>query len=108
MTIVTLMILACLLGAGLIGSQLRAQTLNPIQLENHNSGTTSWKLSNAATNREIEGYASRTSVNAGEEIGFFVNAPNDSQYTITIYRLGYYQGLGGRQMTQPVTLRGFA
>ena len=101
------MILACLLGAGLTGIQLHAQTLNPIQLENQNSGTASWKLSNVALNREIEGYASETSVNAGEQISFFVNAPNDSQYTITIYRLGYYQGLGARQMAPPVTLRGF-
>src|SRR5580700_4887247 len=108
-TIVALMILACLPGAGLNASMLHAQdTLNPIQLENQNSGTTSWKLSNVALNREIEGYASETSVNAGEEISFFVNAPTDSQYTIAIYRLGYYQGLGARQMTPSAILKGFA
>ena len=48
-----------------------------------------------------------TSVNAGGQISFFVNTI-DPQYTLTIYRLGYYGGLGGRQMTQPVTLTGIA
>ena len=86
---------------------LFAQSANPIQIENQNPGTSSWLLSNVANNNEIEGYASLTSVNAGDQISFFVNTI-DPNYTLTIYRLGYYGGLGGRQMTQPVTLGGIA
>ena len=86
---------------------LFAQSANPIQIENQNPGTTAWLITNAANANEIEGYASLTSVNAGSQISFFVNTI-DPQYTLTIYRLGYYGGLGGRQMTQPVTLTGIA
>ncbi len=86
---------------------LFAQSANPIQIENQNQGTTSWLITNNANQHEIEGYASLTSVNAGDDISFFVNTI-DPQYTLTIYRLGYYGGLGGRQMTQPVTLAGIA
>ena len=86
---------------------LLAQSANPIQIENQNPGSTGWLLNNVANNNEIEGYASLTSVNAGGQVSFFVNTI-DPQYTLTIYRLGYYGGLGGRQMTQPVTLTGIA
>ena len=86
---------------------LFAQSANPIQIENQNPGTTAWLLTNVANNNEIEGYASQTSVNAGDQIDFFVNTI-DPNYTLTIYRLGYYNGTGGRQMTQPVTLGGIA
>jgi hypothetical protein len=100
----------CALFILLIGGRTRAlfaQSGNPIQIENQNPGTSSWLITNTANNHEIEGYASLTSVNAGSQISFFVNTI-DPQYTMTIYRLGYYGGLGGRQMTQPVTLSGIA
>jgi hypothetical protein len=84
---------------------LFAQSANAIQSENQNPGTSSWLLTNVAIQHEIEGYASATSVNAGDEVSFFVNTV-DPQYTVTIYRLGYYAGLGARQMTQPVTRGG--
>jgi hypothetical protein len=96
---------ACLIGGR--GASLFGQSPNPIQAENQNPGTSSWLLTNVAANREIEGYASLTSVNAGEQISFFVNTI-DPSYTLTIYRLGYYGGLGGRQMMQPVTLGGIS
>src|SRR6266852_3062669 len=84
-----------------------AQTANPIQIENAKPGTTSWNLDNSASNHEIEGYASLTSVNAGGQISFFVNT-SDPTFTLIIYRLGWYGGLGGRQMTNPVDLPGTA
>ncbi len=98
------------LGLILIGGHafsLFAQSANPIQIENQNPGTFAWFPQNVANNHEIEGYASLTSINAGGQISFFVNT-SDPQYTLTVYRLGYYQGLGGRQMTSPVTLTGIA
>lgn len=78
---------------------------NPIKTENAKAGTTEWNLTNPATNHEIEGYASATSVNRGSQIQFFVNTA-DSSYTLQVFRLGWYGGLGGRQMTDPVTLLG--
>ena len=78
---------------------------NPIQLENAQTGTTNWNLSNPSTNRQIEGYASAASINRGDQISFFVNTA-DPTYTLQIFRMGWYGGTGGRQMTQPVVLTG--
>ena len=80
---------------------------NQIEIENREQGTGDWKLSHVARNHEIEGYASLTSVNAGEEISFFINT-TDREYTLSIFRMGYYGGLGGRLMTSPIKLRGLA
>ncbi|KAB8334749.1 hypothetical protein SD80_007205 [Scytonema tolypothrichoides VB-61278] len=75
---------------------------NPITIENIKPGTSDWQLTNPATKREIEGYASLTSVNRGDEIKFFVNTKEPS-YTIEIFRMGWYGGAGGRQTAPPVT-----
>jgi hypothetical protein len=48
----------------------------------------------------IEGYCSRQSVKPGEKIDFFVSTDPTSPFHIDIYRLGYYQGKGGRHMTR--------
>src|ERR1700704_2749644 len=66
---------------------------NAVQNENALPGTTSWQLSNPATNREIEGYASLTSVNQGKQISLFVNTSEPS-YAIDIFRMGWYGGNG--------------
>jgi hypothetical protein len=102
-SIAALLIAVCIVVLLLAGNSSSGQ--NPIQIENSNAGTTSWQLSNYAGSHEIEGYASAVSVNAGGSISLFVNtaAPN---YTLTVYRVGWYGGLGGRQMTAPVTLPG--
>ena len=65
---------------------------NPIVLENQNPGTTSWQLTvdHKALNQEIEGYASKTSVNKGSTIDLKVSLSNNAQYTMDIYRLGWY------------------
>ena len=68
---------------------------NPIQIENSNPGTSGWQLSNPATNREIEGYASLTSVDLGGQISFFVST-SDTTFHIDIFRTGWYQGIGAR------------
>jgi hypothetical protein len=84
---------------------VQAQSGNPIQVENSYPGTTDWQLSNAAGNHEIEGYASQTSVNRGAPISFFVNT-TDPSYTLEVFRIGWYGGLGARRMTAAVTLPG--
>ena len=76
---------------------------NPIQAENARPGTTDWQLQNPSGDNEgsqIEGYASATSVNRGANISFFVRTTGTS-YTIAIYRLGWYGGLGGRLEVAP-------
>src|SRR5436305_835051 len=76
---------------------------NPIQTENANPGTPGWQLSNPALNREIEGYASLTSVNVGATINFSVST-SDPTFKIEIFRTGWYGGVGARLLqTVPST-----
>lgn len=81
-------------------------SLNPVQIENRQPGTGAWVLTKPARNHEIEGYASSTSVNRGETLRFYVNtlAPT---YRLTIYRMGWYGGLGARQVSGPTELTGY-
>ncbi len=65
---------------------------NAIVLENQQPGTTSWQFTdfNKAEHHEIEGYASLTSVNKGGSIDFKVSLSSSAQYTMDVYRLGWY------------------
>lgn len=74
---------------------------NPIQIENIKAGTSDWQLSKPAINHEIEGFASLTSVNRGDEIKLFVKT-KDPAYTIEFYRMGWYGGKGGRTVAPAV------
>lgn len=83
--------------------QRRDATL--ITRENRRPGTRDWMLTNTridpATKYRcpwIEGYCSRTSVRAGEEISFHVSTNPPSSFRLDLFRMGYYGGLGGRQM----------
>ncbi|MDB5770763.1 MAG: hypothetical protein JWM42_1137 [Burkholderia sp.] len=83
------------------------QDRNVIQLENAKTAqdgvTSRWYIESLdyASNREIEGYASSTSVRRGESIQLFVNTAEPS-YSISIYRIGWYGGQGGRLMAGPI------
>ncbi len=79
---------------------------NPIVLENQNPGTRDWEITNLATNNEIAGYASATSVNRGEILPIKVSLARPGEYKIDIYRLGYYGGSGGRFITGSGLLNG--
>jgi hypothetical protein len=76
-----------------------------VKRENAMSGTRDWLLSNTRIDPQtkyrcpwIEGYGSRTSVRAGEEISFHVSTNPPSAFTLEIYRMGHYGGDGGRLM----------
>ncbi len=81
---------------------------NPIYLENLNPGTTNWKLVNRGSRAsgEIAGYASATSVNKGQSLDIKVSLGEAGQFTIDVYRLGYYGGKGGRLMASSGSLNG--
>jgi hypothetical protein len=83
-------------------------TENAIALENARPGTSSWRLTNPATDREIEGYASLTSVDrGGRQIDFFVSTQITEDFTYEVFRMGWYGGAGARLHLGPVTLQGF-
>ena len=99
---VLLLITVLLLTAFLIQQKLGATQLNPIEQENRLPGTTAWQWSNLATYDlqthrypEIEGYARATSAIAGDTLTFSVSTTAPT-FTAAIYRLGWYQGKGGR------------
>jgi hypothetical protein len=77
---------------------------NPTLLENQQTGSNKWQLNlagfKAATDAEqqIAGYASSTSANKGEQITFYITVTPVQTYTIDIYRIGWYNGRGGRRL----------
>ena len=70
------------------------------QRENELRGTSDWQLTRVWPNRHkfrtslIEGYCSHQSIAAGESLDIFVSCDPQSEYTIDIYRMGYYGGAG--------------
>ena len=78
---------------------------NVIQDENALAGTNTWQLSNPASLREIEGYASLSSVNKGGQITFYVSSA-DPNFTIDVFRMGWYGGAGSRKVLGPIQVAG--
>ena len=79
--------------------------MNITQEENKKLGTSEWILQKPARNREIEGYASHTSINKGEDIKFYINTHSE-KYSVSFFRMGWYQGMGGRQIDKSILLNG--
>ena len=69
---------------------------NAIVLENQKAGTTAWKITSLATNNEIASYGDATSINKGQALNLKISLAQAGQYTLSVYRLGYYGGMGGR------------
>ncbi len=85
------------LALGLLLIQPGSAAANPIQTENALTGSSGWERSEADA-PNIEGYASKGSVAPGETIGFSVSTNPVASFRIIIYRLGWYNGAGARQM----------
>jgi hypothetical protein len=99
-----------LLGANAVallgcGSNSPVTVETPIAQENLKTGDAHWLLSNPALEHEIEGYASATSINRGQTIQFFVST-FDPGFTLEIFRVGWYQGIGARKVKAAVSLPG--
>lgn len=85
-----------------------------IKDENARPGTTDWQLTYVRTDPKsssgwgawtvrsalIEGYVSKTSVRPGETLDLFVSTNPVSKFVVDVYRLGYYQGKGGRHVAR--------
>src|SRR5947199_8082190 len=99
--------LSAALGIGLAPASAAAQS-NPVVFENQEPGTSQWRIGLRGTDAEgqIKGYASAASVNKGENITFHVSVNPAQTYTIDVYRMGWYQGLGGRLMQHVGPLNG--
>lgn len=78
---------------------------NTIESENRKMGTLAWLPAHPARDHEVEGYASRTSVNRGDTIQFKVSTA-DPTFSLQVFRMGWYSGLGARAMTERIELPG--
>lgn len=84
-----------------------------IRTENEKPGTTGWLLEKTRVEPKtkyrcpwVEGYCSRTSVRAGETLSIMVSTNPPSPFVLDLYRLGYYQGKGGRHLVRLGPFRG--
>jgi hypothetical protein len=67
--------------------------------ENAKPGTTAWRITDPGKTNQIEGYTGAVSAIAGETVGLHVST-TDPSFHAEAYRLGYYQGAGGRLVWQ--------
>ncbi len=86
---------------------------NPISRENARAGTREWMLVNPRIDPEtkyrcpwIEGYCSHTSIRAGETLRVFVSMKTAGEFTLDVYRMGYYGGAGARLVAKHGPLKG--
>jgi hypothetical protein len=78
---------------------------NPIAAENARAGTHDWQLERPALAREIEGYASATSVERGTTIALYVNTRAPA-FVLEVFRIGWYAGAGARRVFGPLHVAG--
>jgi len=77
-------------------------TGNAIVIENQQAGSSDWQMNRKNywvsddIKGQIKGYASSTSVNKGGQIDFHVTVNPAQKFTIDVYRMGWYNGQGGR------------
>ncbi|WP_390836045.1 N,N-dimethylformamidase beta subunit family domain-containing protein [Tautonia plasticadhaerens] len=73
--------------------------------ENARPGAVDWQLTRVRPDADgfrspwIEGYCSKQSVAAGESIDLMVSTDPPRPFTVEVFRMGYYGGLGARLMT---------
>jgi hypothetical protein len=96
-------VLAATLASASGASSRRQSSL--IRRENRREGALDWQLTRVRVDKEgfrspwIEGYCSRQSVSAGEEMDIMVSTDPPAHFRIEIFRMGYYGGRGARLMT---------
>ena len=82
-------------------------TGNPIVAENALQGCSiaEWGVPDFRDNR-IAGFSTKMSLNSGETVRFKINVQGGANYTLKIYRIGYYGGDGARLVQNLGTLTG--
>src|SRR3989442_323265 len=86
-------------GARLPAGPATAAAANPITVENQNAGSMGWLLGSPVggdTANQMKGYWSAVSAKAGDTITLYATTNPAQAFTLDIYRMGWYQGWGGR------------
>jgi len=91
-------VVLALLVTGAVAGRPAAAEDNPIVLENQHAGSLGWLPTHLGddTSGQIKGYWSAVSVKPGEAITLRVSVNPAQSFSLDIYRLGWYQGMGGR------------
>jgi hypothetical protein len=73
---------------------------NPVVVENQQPGSSAWKLTKTAddVNGQIKGYASDVRVAPGGTLTLYVTVNPAQTFTVDVFRMGWYGGMGGRLM----------
>jgi hypothetical protein len=74
---------------GVVSSAIVAQNRLP--------GTASWRLAGDVDAKVVQGFANLTDATQGQVVNFYVTT-DAPQYRAVAYRMGWYQGLGARQV----------
>ncbi|MFN8639684.1 MAG: DUF6605 domain-containing protein [Dehalococcoidia bacterium] len=91
---------------------ITASASNPIVIENQQPGSTAWQLFQGSFRqaddraKQVKGYASLTSVLAGQSLTFYVTVNPAQNVSLDFYRMGWYGGAGGRLMQHVGPLTG--
>lgn len=66
--------------------------------ENSLKGTSNWQITNPnSQSNYVEGFANLTYAQAGQTVGLFISTTAPT-YSLVMYRMGYYQGFGAREV----------
>lgn len=90
--------------ASVVAAAAEPPAVNPIVLENRRPGATGWQIPwpgrSLATDRDmaVKAFASEVSVDQGQSVGIHVHVASAGVTNYDVYRLGWYQGLGGRHV----------
>ncbi|MGH9069196.1 MAG: N,N-dimethylformamidase beta subunit family domain-containing protein [Acidimicrobiales bacterium] len=76
-----------------------------IQAENAKPGTTEWAIQGHAVPRVLDGFADRVSATQGQTVTLYVDS-KDPTFTVAAFRMGWYQGKGGRLIWRSPTVEG--
>jgi hypothetical protein len=68
--------------------------------ENAKTGTLNWICNHVQPDHALEGFASQVSAKQGDDVALFVNTTTARAVQVQAYRMGYYQGFGGRLVWQ--------
>ena len=86
--------------------QHAVETANPVKAENLCPGTNSWRLDHPlGPEHAIEGFTAPVSANVGENVKIYVSTTAPT-FTLQVYRVGWYGGLGGHLVYSSSALRG--
>jgi hypothetical protein len=98
--------IALLLVGVLVGGLRSARAEHTIiEVENMHPGTTDWEIGRRTgyrvtsdVRKDVIGYPGAFGVHQGNPINFYIHTATARQYSIDFFRMGWYQGLGGRRM----------